>query len=878
MATTKTTPSTENTSLSRRYKNQLSPRRLRAWRSYLAQPSFTRLYVCAGVGVLFLSVVLWAVLGAHVQQANADQLVNAYLFQDSHTFNGASWPGQHSFLLKWPLFYLVKLLGYSSGAFMAATVACVLLTVGVLAYVIYRIDRRPLVFGTWCLALASVLLLVPPQPYPGGLLPVNMAMLTTRNIEYVWYLGSLILLLTARRQRSWRFGGATVLLGVLFASDKLFLSMSLGGALLALVVYALRRRWANVSLATNWLVASIGGAIFSLALIALINASHITHITSQASAGPYVLSSQTKQVTLGAIYGILGVATNTGSNPASNATTLSAIPRQLVDGLWSTAGLGYIINAVLLVAGIVIAICFLKRSITKNNSRPLLRRSQAVSFMLLYSSLAALGLFIITNHDYVVDARYLTVCLFSIFILLAGWFQKKRLAAEKVVVLGIVIILGIAGSVGYVVHSYHNYKGAYAGLQQRDVTISHIMASHHTKTLVGDYWRVLPAKFKSGGKLQALPLEQCSKPRNILTSQAWQPDLRKHSFAYLLTLDDSLTDYPHCSLNQVTVAYGIPNSSALVAGNLSDPKELLLFYDEGTHGSLPSSLAPSQSVGSVLPATLSDLPDTKCEQPTIMQVVAHQDDDLLFMNPDLAHSISDGYCVRTVYLTAGDAGAGPLYWLSRERGSEAAYARMLNIRNDWAQRIIKLPAGQFITIASPKNNPAVSLIFMHLPDGNLHGDGFRISKYESLQGLNEGHLNRLHSVDKQSMYTKDQLRDGLGALMRTYAPAELRTQSAYQGAVIPDHSDHQIAGVFAAQAYHQYESQHSGSLDLKLTFYIGYPVRELPENVADQDLANKQATFLMYAKYDGDVCRTLQECQQTETYHAYLTHQYPNNY
>ena len=39
-----------------------------------------------------------------------------------------------------------------------------------------------------------------------------------------------------------------------------------------------------------------------------------------------------------------------------------------------------------------------------------------------------------------------------------------------------------------------------------------------------------------------------------------------------------------------------------------------------------------------------------------MQIVAHEDDDLLFMNPDLEHAIDAGSCVRTIYVTAGDAG------------------------------------------------------------------------------------------------------------------------------------------------------------------------------------------------------------------------------
>src|SRR5215475_11483965 len=39
-----------------------------------------------------------------------------------------------------------------------------------------------------------------------------------------------------------------------------------------------------------------------------------------------------------------------------------------------------------------------------------------------------------------------------------------------------------------------------------------------------------------------------------------------------------------------------------------------------------------------------------------MNIVAHEDDDLLFLSPDLIHDIQSGRCVRTIFVTAGDAG------------------------------------------------------------------------------------------------------------------------------------------------------------------------------------------------------------------------------
>src|ERR1700694_2302046 len=42
---------------------------------------------------------------------------------------------------------------------------------------------------------------------------------------------------------------------------------------------------------------------------------------------------------------------------------------------------------------------------------------------------------------------------------------------------------------------------------------------------------------------------------------------------------------------------------------------------------------------------------------TTLNIVAHEDDDLLFLSPDLLHAIQAGRAVRTVFVTAGDSGA-----------------------------------------------------------------------------------------------------------------------------------------------------------------------------------------------------------------------------
>ncbi|KAL4800236.1 hypothetical protein BDV19DRAFT_384595 [Aspergillus venezuelensis] len=65
----------------------------------------------------------------------------------------------------------------------------------------------------------------------------------------------------------------------------------------------------------------------------------------------------------------------------------------------------------------------------------------------------------------------------------------------------------------------------------------------------------------------------------------------------------------------------------------------------------------------------------------VLNIVAHQDDDLLFLSPDLLHYIQTNHEVRTVFLSAGDSGREASYWQDREEGVRTAYALMSDSPN-----------------------------------------------------------------------------------------------------------------------------------------------------------------------------------------------------
>jgi len=852
-----------------------------SWKRFLhlaTRPVFGRGYLLGSLLVLAITTIIWSWLGADLQFNNADQLVSPLMFSDGPTFHGAVFPGAHTFLLKWPLFYIVKLFEFSQASYLIMTVLVVLATVGGLVLLLSRIERRPIALGTICLALAAVLLAIPTQPYPGALLPVSMAMLTTRNLEYVVYVLALALLVKAPRIRSRQFLWSLLLLGMLVASDNLFLTMSVAASLLALVLYALRQRTRLVSLSAHWLVLAVMALGIGIGSLLVLNQVHVTHIHILSVTGPYGADHESRALGLGVFYAVLGLLTNFGANPAYDAITIGQLPRQALHHLLSFGGPLFFINALIFLIVAVVAIRLFLKSLRSGSERRI-SSAEELFLLLFWATIAVCGLFAVSNHYYVVDARYLAISLFAGMVGLAVWVRSRSWFVEVLLAVG--LLLTVACGFG-VVNAFQTRTAdtqALQSLTERNASIAQTLRHHRVKALVGDYWRVVPLKVQHKVRQTIVPLGSCGQPRMDLSSSQWQPDLYQTSFAYLLTLEGSLTDYPGCSLKQVVAAYGEPNSSVLVAGSLSHPQEYLLFYDNGIH---PPSFQLSKigsTAGTILPIQPEDLPNTVCHGPSVMNIVAHQDDDLLFLSPDLLHELHTGHCVRTIYLTAGDAGNTEPYWLSREQGSEAAYSQMLGSDQPWITRTVALAPGEFAAVANPHNNNRVSLIFLRLPDGNMHGEGFAASHFDSLAGLKDGRINSMTSVDGQSKYTAEQLTTALASLMRIYQPAQISTQSSYHSNEYPDHSDHVTTGMFAQDAHNLYQTdEFNNSVSIPLNFYRGYTIHESPANISDGDLADKAAAFLAYAHFDHAVCRSLESCLDTPTYGAYLSRQYQNGY
>ncbi len=842
--------------------------------------SFKSPYVIFSAVILFMTTTWWSTLGALTQSANADQIIDSYLFQNTETFKAALFPATHTFLIKWPLFITERLMNFSVAGLVVLTVLVSLVTVAGLAYILYRIDKRPRVIGTAFLALACILLFIPAQPHAGGLLPVNFAMLATRNIEYLFYILGLVFIIRAPRLRSRQSYWAVALLTLLISSDKLFLWLSLGGAGVMFVVYLIARRKELVKLALRWLGITIASFIIATIFLWLMKAVGITHLVGDNS--PYGLALSAKQTVLGSIFAFMGLLTNFGANPAFDIGVVKDIPKTYFGRLISPIIIPVAINGLVFVAGVFATIVIFIKSLrpVKQNKRrkkqPEFSVATLLSLTLIATSVVAVGIFIGTNHYYPVDSRYETIVLFALTISTMTYLRTKPLSTFSVNKVVALLLVGITIGSVWTFATYQQQISALHSINVRNAKIADAIQSHKTNVLVGDYWRVIPiSQFNPKTATHIVPLGDCTTPRVTLTSKAWQNDFQKHSFTYLLSLDKSVTDYPACSIDQVIQAYGRPNASTLIAGTNENPRELLLFYDDGVNKS--HSLTGLSRTATILTTTTAQqmMPLTDCaDGVAVMNIVAHEDDDLLFMNPDLQHDIDAKHCVQTVYMTAGDAGFGSQYWLGRERASEAAYDSMLRVSEPlvWVQKTVKLSDHEFVSIASPRGHKEIALIFMNLPDGNLHGQGYEVSGFESLARLQAGNVSKVQTVDEQSYYSSEDLTQALTMLMNYYLPTVINTQaSADRGHMYHDHEDHVSVGKYVDDAYQRYDSKSTTPLN----HYVGYPIRELPPNVFGDDLTRKTKAFLAYATFDGGVCQSQAMCDETPTYNAYLQRQYP---
>lgn len=207
-----------------------------------------------------------------------------------------------------------------------------------------------------------------------------------------------------------------------------------------------------------------------------------------------------------------------------------------------------------------------------------------------------------------------------------------------------------------------------------------------------------------------------------------------------------------------------------------------------------------------------------------LTVIAHQDDDLLFMQPDLTDLVEDRAGVVNVYVTAGNGrelGRRALETASRRYdGLLKAYAQAAGLVPDWVCGVIEV-AGHGVDHCRLEGAD-VSLLFMGYPDGGKEGE-----LHDSLLHVWEGKSSGAITYGlRPSRHDQASLIDTVAEIITAVKPTTIRTLEI-AGTHGRDHSDHMIVGALALLATAAAHSQ------AELIAYRGYGTEDEAENMID---------------------------------------------
>lgn len=237
-----------------------------------------------------------------------------------------------------------------------------------------------------------------------------------------------------------------------------------------------------------------------------------------------------------------------------------------------------------------------------------------------------------------------------------------------------------------------------------------------------------------------------------------------------------------------------------------------------------------------------------------LTIVAHQDDDLLFMQPDLTDLVEARAGLINVYVTAGDGarpvlGTDPLqpsgpgehrrldgveYADARYAGLTKAYAQAAGLASRWACGWIDI-AGHPAEHCR-LDDADISLVFLAYPDGGKEGQ-----ELHSLLHLWEGSSSGADTVSvRPTHYDRDGLIATVAEVITTVQPRTIRTLeiAATHGR---DHSDHMLVGALTVLATAVADSH------AELISYRGYAIEEEPETLIEDLYGRSKNLMAHYA-------------------------------
>lgn len=272
-------------------------------------------------------------------------------------------------------------------------------------------------------------------------------------------------------------------------------------------------------------------------------------------------------------------------------------------------------------------------------------------------------------------------------------------------------------------------------------------------------------------------------------------------------------------------------------------------------------------------STLTHFPAAP-EGPTHVNIIAHPDDDLFFINPRLTWAQREDFNLINICLTAGESngrnGSGAPttpdfagYSAARNQGLRRAWSYMVteDSEHPWERQSIELSSGQQVELCTLEDHPGIQMVFVSMWTdlGKVWGGEQR------LMGLWEHDLDAQHilhvtdtTVDHGGKFTRDDVQSMLQGLLEHYEPSSVAVLDADPDWIeepkgadqtgYSDHIDHTAAALFSWAAIREWGGRAS------IESYRGYYNRRWPRNLSQIDRVAKGQPLDVYSWLNGTEC------------------------
>ncbi|RKF43671.1 PIG-L family deacetylase [Paraburkholderia fungorum] len=230
-----------------------------------------------------------------------------------------------------------------------------------------------------------------------------------------------------------------------------------------------------------------------------------------------------------------------------------------------------------------------------------------------------------------------------------------------------------------------------------------------------------------------------------------------------------------------------------------------------------------------------------CSAGTLVTVVAHLDDDLLFVDPAISERLDAGWCITTVHLIGGANGANFAYVQTRERASRLAYARMAGVPDEWIETNIPI-AGKLVHQMVLKAKPQVRLLELRMPGGAVRGGRVPLGLlWEQRATVSTYPMNADGSVRVQ--YDRASLSATLKAILAGATQIYTLNPDTVPFLEHPDH-------IYAARIT-RHVAQTLGK-SVPIVYHVTYPTGDWPANVPAAEVQRKRDIVASYFSIDGN--------------------------